>query len=42
MVDDLENNLTVYAVTLSCSEGFHSKRFFAFGEMILAGTDSYA
>jgi hypothetical protein len=31
MVDNLENNLTVYAVTLSGSEGSHPKRFFAFG-----------
>ena len=31
MVDDLEDNLTFYAVTLSGSEGSHSERFFAFG-----------
>jgi len=30
VVDDLENNLTVYAVTLSGSEGSHSERFFGF------------
>ena len=31
MVDDLEDILTVYAVTLSGSEGYYSERYFAFG-----------